>query len=311
VTNLTLSNVFSDDMILQRDGKGSSIFGIAPAGATIVVTIDGGAPITASAGLDPWNATAGTIPNGWAVHLAPHAASLADAMHTVRIECTKGCPASGINLLTLSRVKFGDVIICAGQSNMELILGVTFSWYGEYEATDQWSRGLNISNDTAYPIHFAHLDHNLQLDPSDSPTLPWIVPVNPSRGEGRPTWSVSSEAGWQGLRGFSGTCWYTGRALYNLRTGTANEGVPIGLVEAAWGGTIIESWIPIEDQFACTGRLCEDYFDRSSNTVGQSCDRTDQSPDSQPASLWNGMVNPLKQMAIFSALWYQVLPRLL
>jgi hypothetical protein len=28
--------------------------------------------------------------------------------------------------------------------------------------------------------------------------------------------------------------------LYNLRTGTADEGVPIGLIEAAWGGTVIE-----------------------------------------------------------------------
>jgi hypothetical protein len=48
------------------------------------------------------------------------------------------------------------------QSNMELILGVTFSWYGEFEATDRWSGGgKNISNDTAYPIHFAHMNHNL------------------------------------------------------------------------------------------------------------------------------------------------------
>ena len=90
-----------------------------------------------------------------------------------------------------------------------------------------------------------------------------------------------------------------------MRAGTKDEGVPIGLIEAAWGGTVIEAWIPIEDQYACTGRLCEDYFDRASNTVGNKCDRTANSPDSQPAGLWNGMVNPLKQMAIFSALWYQ------
>ena len=64
--------------------------------------------------------------------------------------------------------------------------------------------------------------------------------------------------------------------------------------------------MPMADQFACTGRLCEDYFDTGSNTVGNKCDRTQHTPDAQPASLFNGMVNPLKQLAIFTALWYQV-----
>jgi hypothetical protein len=131
------------------------------------------------------------------------------------------------------------------QSNMELILGVTFSWYGEFEATDRWSGGgKNISNDTAYPIHFAHMNHNLVVPgPSDSPTLPWVAAVDSSSSSSSSsssTWSVPSTVGWEGLRGFSGACWYTGRALYNLRTGTADEGVPIGLIEAAWGGTVIE-----------------------------------------------------------------------
>ena len=137
------------------------------------------------------------------------------------------------------------------QSNMELILGVTFSWYGEFEATDRWSGGgKNISNDTAYPIHFAHMNHNLVVPgPSDSPTLPWVAAVDSSSSS---TWSVPSTVGWEGLRGFSGACWYTGRALYNLRTGTADEGVPIGLIEAAWGGTVIE----VSQVFANTLSVC-------------------------------------------------------
>eukprot|EP01052_Picozoa_sp_SAG31_P052135 SAG31_NODE_12725_length_921_cov_1.251825_1_plen_208_part_00 len=91
-----------------------------------------------------------------------------------------------------------------------------------------------------------------------------------------------------------------------MRADTADADVPIGLIEMAWGGTVIEAWMPIGDQFACTGRLCEDYYDRASNTVGNKCDRTVQSPDSQPGSLWNGMVNPIKQLTIYSTLWYQV-----
>ena len=204
VSNLTVSNAFSSDMILQRDGRGSSVFGTAPANATIAVTLDGGAPIRAAAGLDPWQAAQGEIPNGWIVHLPPHAASKNET-HMIKIECTDGCE-SGATSVTLERVMFGDVLICAGQSNMELILGVSFSWYGEYEATDVWSKGKNISNDTAYPIHFAHLNHNLVIPgPSDTATLPW-TPANAA--ESTPSgaakaWSVPAEVGWWGLRGFS------------------------------------------------------------------------------------------------------------
>ena len=126
-------------------------------------------------------------------------------MVCIKIECTDGCE-SGATSVTLERVMFGDVLICAGQSNMELILGVSFSWYGEYEATDAWSKGKNISNDTAYPIHFAHLNHNLVIPgPSDTVTLPW-TPANAA--ESTPSgaakaWSVPAEVGWWGMRGFS------------------------------------------------------------------------------------------------------------
>eukprot|EP01044_Picomonas_judraskeda_P008566 COSAG03_NODE_987_length_5098_cov_24.705341_2_plen_164_part_00 len=149
---------------------------------------------------DPWDTRGTEIPNGWTVHLPPQAASKhGDTKHTIEIQCSAGC-TSGNHTVTLERVLFGDVLVCAGQSNMELILGVTFSWYGQFEATDEWSGTFsqtygsiltvilhtndvpccvacsgshrNISNDTSYPIHFAHMDHNLVIPgPSDTPTV--------------------------------------------------------------------------------------------------------------------------------------------
>ena len=304
ITTLMVSTAFSSDMVLQRNATGqqATVFGLAKANATVAVFLDGKAAGSAIAAADPPDVADGAIPNGWQVVLPPQPPSRKRS-HTIRVEC-EGCDGED-RVVTLERVKFGDVILCAGQSNMELILGVTFSWYGQYEATDQWSHGRNISNDTALPISFAHLDHNLQLAPSDWPLLPWLKPTGQTDGH---TWTPASRAGWVGLRGFSGVCWYTARALYNLRAGTADADVPLGLIEAAWGGTVIEAWVPQADQFFCSSRVCESYFDRSSNAAGARCGRAEMAPDSQPASLWNGMVHPLRQMTIYSALWYQVTP---
>jgi hypothetical protein len=113
VNNLTLANVFSSDMILQRDGKGSTIFGTAPANATITVSIDDGTPISTTAHPDPWDtAPKDVVPNGWIIHLPPHAASKHE--HTIKVHCTSGC-TTGNTTVTLERVLFGDVLLCAGQ----------------------------------------------------------------------------------------------------------------------------------------------------------------------------------------------------
>ena len=65
-------------------------------------------------------------------------------------------------------------------------------------------------------------------------------------------------------------------------------GVPIGLIDATWGGTIIEAWSPPEALEAC------DVADEGTNE--------EQNHNNY---LWNGMIQPLTQMSIRGALWYQ------
>ena len=64
--------------------------------------------------------------------------------------------------------------------------------------------------------------------------------------------------------------------------------VPIGLIDATWGGTIIEAWSPPE--------------------VLETCDVADEGLDGEHNHnnyLWNGMIQPLTQVVICGALWYQ------
>ena len=65
-------------------------------------------------------------------------------------------------------------------------------------------------------------------------------------------------------------------------------GIPIGLIDATWGGTIIEAWSPPEALEAC------DVADDGTND--------EQNHNNY---LWNGMIQPLTQVVIRGALWYQ------
>jgi hypothetical protein len=214
---------FGDDMVLQH-GRPAAIFGLAKAGSTVTVVYDGKS-YTAKANPDPfapgWGAPLAS--NSWRVELDPQPAGPAKGNITVTCE---GCAANA-STAVLSSVLFGEVIICSGQSNMELPLLNTFSWHTDFEATDEWSTANGkqwISNDTSYPIRFLKLGHNVQLRENISFASP------------APSWTVPS---YNSLQDFSATCWYTGRAMHNLQPTDAKT--PIGLIEASWGGTIIVS----------------------------------------------------------------------
>ena len=75
--------------------------------------------------------------------------------------------------------------------------------------------------------------------------------------------------------------------------------VPIGLVDATWGGTPAESWTPIA---ALTG------FARHASPPGADAKgpKEQSSPKKDgPSSLWNGMVAPIVPFSFKGVIWYQ------
>ncbi|BCM94415.1 hypothetical protein IAD21_06322 [Abditibacteriota bacterium] len=114
----------------------------------------------------------------------------------------------GDNKIVLQNVAVGDVYICSGQSNMEFnVQGV-----------------INSANEIAaanYP--------NIRLL-----TVPRAVEGTPQRSfVGPVNWSVCSP---QTVPGFSAVGYFFGREL-NQKTG-----IPIGLINSNWGGTIAQAW---------------------------------------------------------------------
>ncbi|NXG70512.1 SIAE acetylesterase, partial [Baryphthengus martii] len=196
--------------------------------------------------------------------------------------------AQGSENVTLWDVYFGDVWLCSGQSNMAMtVLQIA-----------------NASRELAAAARYPYV-RLLAAAPARSDTelldlrrldLPWAVPTADNLGHGNFTY-------------FSAVCWLLGRRLYEAR------GYPIGLVEAAWGGTPIEAWSSPRALRACglprdegswvlkPGRgFCSPLSSALAPSVSR---HRDLSGPQTPSVLWNAMIHPLLNMTLRGVAWYQ------
>jgi len=107
-------------------------------------------------------------------------------------------------------VYFGDVWVCSGQSNMEMPMRrLRDDFAGEWEP----------------PINPLIRQFKVPQD--------WDF-SGPRKELSGGRWTTAST---ETLDDFSGAAWFFARAMFKSR------GVPIGLVNAAWGGTPVEAWM--------------------------------------------------------------------
>lgn len=98
------------------------------------------------------------------------------------------------------------------------------------------------------------------------------------------TWNVNSP---EYVADFSAAAYFFGKQLYNTLK------VPIGLVNSSWGGTNITCWMS-SDALKKFPDISQEYL---------ACDEISQKP--QPVTLFNGMVNPIKDFNFKGVIWYQ------
>ncbi len=106
---------------------------------------------------------------------------------------------------------------------------------------------------------------------------------------------------------FSAVAYYFGRYLHE------QLGVPIGLINTSWGGTLIEPWTPpvgFQSVPAVTSILTN--LEKNPPVVppptkSRKGKKRAQGPQLQqtPTYLYNGMMHPLVPFAIRGAIWYQ------
>jgi len=84
--------------------------------------------------------------------------------------------------------------------------------------------------------------------------------------------------------------------------------VPIGLIESAFGGTCIESWLSKDAQLTCSNITCTSNqswsYTKDTQAACAAVPAAGNSAGSN-AELYNGMVLPFVNMTIKGFLWYQ------
>jgi sialate O-acetylesterase len=119
----------------------------------------------------------------------------------------------GDSIVGLKNILLGDVWLCSGQSNMEMPLE---GW----PPSDTIINSAYEINHAQYPeIRLFHLQKNYS-----------IVPIKTGAGK----WEVCSPSS---VHTFSAAAFFFGKKLYETMK------VPIGLIEASWGGTPVEAWM--------------------------------------------------------------------
>lgn len=187
-------------------------------------------------------------PDGrWRVHLALLTAPPKSGELVVRGES---------NEIVVKDVLVGEVWLASGQSNMEKPLGEKkgqLPTFGSEEA---------IAGADHPDIRLFKVARNKAQQPADDVTGAWE--------RSSPASVLSTQ--------FSAAAWFFGRRLKH------ELGTPVGLIDATWGGTRIESWTPPD-------------------LVGQ----VNLPPEvkDKPATLYNGMIAGLAPFRLKGALWYQ------
>ena len=211
----SLASPFSDHMVLQRDCP-VPVWGTGMPGAEVKVSLFAGG----EEGKTIAEASAIVGDNGrWVAVLPGLPAGGPFALDAVeRPLARQGEVAPDGAHLALSDILVGDVWLCGGQSNMEM----SFTWGvkdGEKELADA----------DLPQVRLLHVQRAIDIDPRDAVAGSWTP--------------CSAET----ARGFSACGFFFGRALQR------EIGVPVGLVEDCWSGTVAETWLSIEGAAAVPG----------------------------------------------------------
>jgi sialate O-acetylesterase len=200
---------------------------------------------------------------------------------------------AGKNTITFNDVLIGEVWVCAGQSNM------------------QWS--LNNTNDA-----------DLERAAAKFPNIRLITV--PNRGTQEPQWNFNgtwSACTPETVGNFSAVGYLFGRQLHQTL------GVPVGLINNAWGGSAAEAWVQ-RDKLAANEKLkplverwvkMEADYDKKmaewkleadkAKAEGKPQPKQPKNPESdmtgnaRPGNIHCGVLKPSIGYGIKGAIWYQ------
>lgn len=171
------------------------------------------------------------------------------------------------NQINIKDVYLGEVWLASGQSNMQFPI-------------DSNSKGYNGV------VNFKEEVENL-----NSPLIRQFV----VKGTVARTLNESQKGEWliaktENAKKLSALAYYYARGLQK------DLNVPIGIINASWGGTYIESWMSAKDL---------DTFDSEKDKLENITKQSVKVNENYPSTLFNGMIHPLKNYKIKGVIWCQ------
>ena len=268
IAAVRLAAPFTDGAVLQREAK-VPVWGFADAGERVGVSF-AGQEKTVVASAD----------GRWRVDLDPMSAS-----------------AEGrelrVNGLVVKDVLVGEVWFASGQSNMECPI-----WGSSTRYRDM--KGGFMTTMTRLPnVRYVKCPRKWSVEPCET-SAKWcrFTPENL-----RLFHRIATGVGGGKTEGVS----LSAVAFYYARELHLALGIPIGIIDASWGGTNIDAWTPRSGYDGCDESIRETAeYPVTSAWKAETCKKGPVSePRQQPTVLWNGMVAPFAPMAMRGFIWYQ------
>ena len=140
------------------------------------------------------------------------ATAAADSSWTINLPAQKagGIYTMSINDITLNNITFGDVWLCSGQSNMELQI---------YRVIDLYREEIAKADNQMIRLFAVPYNYNHNQPEKDTKSGEWkaVTPEN--------------------VLNFSAVAYFFAQELYS------KHHIPIGLINASYGGSPVEAWI--------------------------------------------------------------------
>lgn len=170
--------------------------------------------------------------------------------------------------VSLSNILIGEVWFCSGQSNMEMPVE---GWPGQpvRDATE-----TILGADPAFPVRHCYVKRSKSFETQDRCDAVWSVNDGP------------------GVAGASAIAYFFAKRLAEVLK------VPVGVINASWGGTAIEGWMSKE----VLDRDFPGEVDMSAYVSGQ---WPEENNHTAPASLYNAMLHPVLPFTARGFIWYQ------
>jgi len=257
LADVRLPKVLGSHMVLQRNSE-VKIWGWADAGETVAVSGDW---------LDTKTSATADAEGRWQVSFKTGDAG---GPHAITI--------TGKNSLRLDDILFGEVWIGSGQSNMEMpLIKVSDAYTGIQDAAKE----VAAANHPGIRLFQAgNFSSKEPLDDVEAGISVYGIPVADCK------WRACTP---ETVPTFSSTAYFFARELHRQLE------VPIGILDASWGGASAETLTPASGlkKLGYTAELEE------------ASSRPQQSDQKVPTRLYNGMIHPLRNFRIQGVAWYQ------